>query len=81
MSDTQHLCELCGELMPEGESMFKFHGYSGACPKPPLPKKGPQTHLGKLLEAIVQSVGARDPQAFLEVDIDKAIKQADGTAS
>lgn len=32
-------CELCGELMPEGEEMFKFHGYSGPCPKPPLPKK------------------------------------------
>lgn len=24
--------------MPEGESMFKFHGYSGGCPKPPLQK-------------------------------------------
>ena len=24
--------------MPEGEEMFKFHGYSGNCPKPPLPK-------------------------------------------
>ena len=32
-------CELCGEPMPEGEEMFKFHGYSGNCPKPPLQKK------------------------------------------
>ena len=31
-------CELCGEPMPEGESMFKYHGYSGPCPKPPLRK-------------------------------------------
>lgn len=31
-------CELCGEPMPEDESMFKFHGYSGACPKPPKQK-------------------------------------------
>lgn len=30
------LCELCGEPMPPGEQMFKFHGYSGDCPKPPL---------------------------------------------
>lgn len=30
-------CELCGEPMPAGEEMFKFHGYSGPCPKPPLP--------------------------------------------
>ena len=22
--------------MPAGETMFKFHGYSGPCPKPPL---------------------------------------------
>lgn len=29
-------CELCGEPMPAGEQMFKFHGYSGPCPKPPL---------------------------------------------
>lgn len=31
-------CELCGEPMPAGERMFKYHGYSGPCPKPPLPK-------------------------------------------
>jgi len=31
-------CELCGEPMPAGEEMFKFHGYSGNCPKPPLEK-------------------------------------------
>ena len=32
-------CELCGEPMPEGETMFKFHGYSGPCPKPPMVKQ------------------------------------------
>lgn len=31
-------CDLCGEPMPEGEEMFKFHGHSGPCPKPPLSK-------------------------------------------
>lgn len=31
-------CELCGEPMPPGEEMFTYHGYSGPCPKPPLPK-------------------------------------------
>ena len=35
MSDTPK-CSICGEPMPEGEEMFKFHGYSGDCPKPPL---------------------------------------------
>lgn len=31
-------CELCGELMPIGEEMFRYHGYSGKCPSPMLPK-------------------------------------------
>ena len=31
-------CEICGEPMPAGEEMFKFHGYSCDCPKPPLQK-------------------------------------------
>jgi hypothetical protein len=31
-------CGLCGEPMPPGEEMFKYHGYSGNCPKPPLQK-------------------------------------------
>jgi len=30
-------CQLCGEPMPKGEEMFFYHGYSGPCPKPPLP--------------------------------------------
>lgn len=40
MTDKSNLprCELCGEPMPEGESMFKFHGFSGPCPAPPLPR-------------------------------------------
>ena len=32
-------CELCGEPMPDGEEMFKYHGYSGPCPKPPKPSE------------------------------------------
>lgn len=38
MSDDLSKCELCGEPLPDGETMFKFHGYSGPCPKPPMPK-------------------------------------------
>jgi hypothetical protein len=37
-------CELCGEPMPQGEEMFNYHGYSGPCPKPPLPKKAAVDH-------------------------------------
>ena len=36
-------CQICGEPMPEGETMFKFHGFSGPCPKPPLPT--PERHV------------------------------------
>jgi len=32
-------CQLCGEPMPPGEEMFNYHGYSGPCPKEPLPAK------------------------------------------
>lgn len=31
-------CQLCGEPMPPGEEMFFYHGHSGPCPKPPLPR-------------------------------------------
>ena len=40
----QPKCEICGEPMPAGEEMFKFHGYSGNCPKPPLPKSVKPTY-------------------------------------
>jgi hypothetical protein len=33
------VCELCGEPMPPGEEVFKFHGYSGPCP-PKNPDEG-----------------------------------------
>ena len=32
-------CDVCGEPMPPGEEMFRMHGYSGPCPKPPLPRQ------------------------------------------
>lgn len=36
-------CGLCGEPMPAGEEMFQYHGYSGPCPKPPLPRATVET--------------------------------------
>ena len=35
-------CELCGDVMPPGEEMFKYHGFSGPCPAPPKPKEKPE---------------------------------------
>lgn len=37
----QPKCEMCGEPMPAGEEMFKYHGYSGPCPAPPMARPGP----------------------------------------
>lgn len=38
MTTPIHTCQMCGEPMPASETMFKYHGYSGPCPKPPLKK-------------------------------------------
>jgi hypothetical protein len=40
MSDAP-TCGICGEPMPPGEEMFKYHGLSGPCPKPPLKVEEP----------------------------------------
>jgi hypothetical protein len=31
MDNKQPVCALCGNPMPEGEEMFKYHGYSAPC--------------------------------------------------
>jgi len=41
-------CAICGEPMPQGEEMFKFHGYSGPCPKPPMKKEEEWNRLDKI---------------------------------
>lgn len=55
-------CELCGEPMPPGETMFKFHGYSGPCPKPPLPKETPPDAVEacRAMAAVLQGFTASD---------------------
>jgi hypothetical protein len=39
-------CQICGEPMPEGEEMFNYHGLSGPCPKPTLPKPSIEAVIG-----------------------------------
>jgi hypothetical protein len=64
----QALCKVCGEPMPPGEEMFNYHGYSGPCPNPPLPK-----HLPPKAEFVKQQFGAvvatirESPDGLLEV--------------
>jgi hypothetical protein len=52
-------CELCGAPMPPGEEMFKFHGYSGPCPKPPLPS--PAEPVDEQLESARGAVSLATP--------------------
>lgn len=51
MSDVAK-CVMCGEPMPEGEEMFQYHGYSGPCPKPPLPSTANTVIRDKIAEVI-----------------------------
>lgn len=72
MNDTDIAkCELCGEPMPPGETMFKFHGYSGPCPKPPLVYKPKledwvQLRNGWIIGPLTQSKVAGRPFAVSE---------------
>lgn len=62
--DKEARCALCGEPMPAGEEMFKYHGLSGHCPKPPLPRP-------KLMSIIEYLYSDRDGKFWLEVHVDR----------
>lgn len=82
MSDPA-ICELCGDPMPEGEQMFKYHGYSGPCSKKPGPValwnpiEGPSETVppifsrGRLVEIWKEQGGAVDKKgrAWIELDL------------
>jgi hypothetical protein len=61
-------CELCGEPMPEGETMFKYHGYSGPCPKPPLPLAKPRVMFPTMLRKMWSG---EEVQAWLDEHVNK----------
>ena len=64
-TNTIALCQICGEPMPAGEEMFNYHGYSGPCPKPPLPKP--------TLKALVEYYTGpdKDGEFYLTIHVDK----------
>lgn len=64
MSTYQPVCDLCGEPMPLGEEMFKYHGYSGPCPKPPKQKPAP-AEAQEAVEARLERIRVRWSQAGL----------------
>lgn len=67
----KHLCELCGEPMPEGEEMFNYHGYSCNCPKSSLEKT-----IEKGVKEYMEKVGSVDHKDIVEHDFREGIKWA-----
>lgn len=63
-------CELCGEPMPPGEQMFKFHGYSGPCPRQHII---PLTHEPKI-KSVVGPIPEEPPEATHSEDIERLQK-------
>lgn len=65
-------CGLCGEPMSESEQMFRYHGYSGSCPKPALPRADVPTPLPALdFEAAMKAALVKgSPQSGLDMTFD-----------
>lgn len=59
-------CELCGDPMPQGEEMFKIHGYSGPCPKPSLPRQRPQWITNAAKECAKDGIGEKTFACIIE---------------
>lgn len=59
-------CTICGHPMPPGEEMFKFHGYSGPCPKPALIAPKPLTAIERIF-ADEKLARARKHLSFEEI--------------
>lgn len=73
----QAKCQLCGEPMPPGEEMFNFHGYSGPCPKPPLPRKRPEWIDEAARECAKEVLVGGGEQTFAEI-IDRHFLKSKG---
>lgn len=77
MTAERPLCEICGEPMPENEVGFRYHGYSGPCPKPPTPQQSPITGLINDIAAAYLGMyadPARDPMEQCTSTIDGIVR-------
>lgn len=67
--DKKELCSVCGEPMPPGEEMFNYHGFSGPCPKPPLPQKPTELdHLRRVNAQLAEALRAAERHIFDEAE-------------
>jgi len=53
-------CVICGEPLPPGEEVFKYHGYSGNCPKPPLPKTASKEPVAMVRTVTYEGIAKND---------------------
>jgi hypothetical protein len=73
--DSIILCELCGEPMPKSEQMFKYHGFSGPCPKPPLqPKAADSGDTRYKVETLLYGFHPDSDDEALDATIDLVMK-------
>lgn len=57
------VCQICGAPMPEGEEMFKFHGFSGPCPVPKLPRpRSAEEAIGEAESLLQETFDRLDPE-------------------
>ena len=79
MTTKEHKCSLCGEPLPDGETMFHYHGYSGPCPKPLLQKteldpagvpKLEPTVLERQAIAVLNGIAALPDEVLAQIPVD-----------
>ena len=64
-------CELCHGEMPEGEEMFRYHGYSGDCPQKGL------NNSNNFVARVVKRAIAIDHTPIYHIAITKYLKPGD----
>jgi hypothetical protein len=74
VSDEIVRCKLCGEPMPKGKEMFFYHGYSGDCPKPPLPKATASENDNYIAWMRISGEGTRQGYSLCDSDAEGAFK-------
>lgn len=74
----QPRCQICGEPMPPGEEMFKYHGRTGPCPKPPSTSVPPETTARSEMLTRMSLDGLEELSQTIRISLDHADKTAEG---
>lgn len=66
-------CQLCGEPLCEEEKVFKYHGFSGGCTKPPLVRES-----GNKSMIVYSHRTDRDGDYWLDIYVDTKLHREIG---